>query len=336
MTRMKQGGIDLVIPWVDGNDSAWRMQRDEYAECAGVRIRDSLYRDWGLLRYWFRGVEQNLPWIRKVHFITYGHLPAWLNTDHPKLNIVRHIDYMPKEYLPTFSSIPIETNVHRIKELSEYFITANDDTYFIGPVTPKEYFQDGLPCDCLSIVPITELCTDSFGHILWNNIACINRHFDMQDCAKKHEEKWFCAQYTQEIVQRNKAMLSWKSFPGLGKNHYPNAVLKSVYEEVWKKEHKLLNNTSEHRFRDEKDVSNWLMRYWQLASGRFVPYMQEGRASVCVGDEPRRIKEVILNTNNRIICINEGQDEVDFESRARYIRELFEMRLPEMSSYEKF
>ncbi|MEX6137043.1 hypothetical protein [Providencia hangzhouensis] len=31
-----------------------------------------------------------------------------MNINHPKINIVRHSDYIPAEFLPTFSANPIE------------------------------------------------------------------------------------------------------------------------------------------------------------------------------------------------------------------------------------
>ena len=34
--------------------------------------RKERYRDWDLLRYWFRGVERFAPWVRRIHFVTWG------------------------------------------------------------------------------------------------------------------------------------------------------------------------------------------------------------------------------------------------------------------------
>ncbi|MCD7750773.1 MAG: Stealth CR1 domain-containing protein [Lachnospiraceae bacterium] len=124
--------IDLVIPWVDGADPSWRKQRKHYeSEDEKKNNTNSFYRDWGLMRYWFRGVERNLPWIHKIYFVTWGHTPPWLNGTHPKLSIVKHEDYIPSEFRPTFSTNPIELNQHRIKGLSEQFIYANDDTFLL-------------------------------------------------------------------------------------------------------------------------------------------------------------------------------------------------------------
>ena len=107
----KQTQIDFVVTWVDDRDLEWRKERAKYSGDRGTDNRDERYRDWDLLRYWFRGVEKYAPWVRKIHFVTWGHLPAWLDTSNPKLHIVKHEDYISKEYLPFRQSI--SQNNHR-------------------------------------------------------------------------------------------------------------------------------------------------------------------------------------------------------------------------------
>ena len=58
-------------------------------------MTDERYRDWDNLQYWFRGVEQFAPWVRENSFVTWGHLPKWLNTEHPKLHIVKARRFHP-------------------------------------------------------------------------------------------------------------------------------------------------------------------------------------------------------------------------------------------------
>ena len=87
------------------------------------------------------------PWVNHIYFVTWGHIPSWLNTDHPKLTVVKHEDYIPKQYLPTFSSHPIELNMHRIRGLSEQFVYFNDDTFIINKMEPEDFFRNGLPRD---------------------------------------------------------------------------------------------------------------------------------------------------------------------------------------------
>lgn len=85
-------------------------------------------------------MERFAPWVRRIHFITWGHLPAWLDTAHPKLHVVNHAEYMPAEYLPTFNSNTIELNIARIEGLAERFVLFNDDTFLLRD-TPPEYFS---------------------------------------------------------------------------------------------------------------------------------------------------------------------------------------------------
>lgn len=137
--------IDFVITWVDGNDPDWQKQKMEYSIQPDLSQkqddRKERYRDWDLLRYWFRGVERFAPWVRRIHFVTWGHLPSWLNKEHPKLNIVNHKDFIPEKYLPTFNSHAIEWNMHRIPGLAENFVYFNDDMFLIKKVRPEQYFK---------------------------------------------------------------------------------------------------------------------------------------------------------------------------------------------------
>jgi len=68
---------------VDGNDPKWRADKEKYNEFISkgdISNQENRYRDWDLLKYWFRGVKKYALWINKIHFVTYGHLPEWLDT----------------------------------------------------------------------------------------------------------------------------------------------------------------------------------------------------------------------------------------------------------------
>lgn len=93
-------------------------------------------RDWDNLQYWFRGVEQNCPWVNKIFFIIANekHIPKWLNRSSPKLRIVFHDEFIPRGFLPTYNIRIIEAFEHRIKDLSEHFIYCDDDFFFLNPI----------------------------------------------------------------------------------------------------------------------------------------------------------------------------------------------------------
>ena len=138
--------IDFVVFWVDGSDPEWQQKKARYKgtpqQAASVR-----YRDWDILKYWFRAVETYAPWVRHIYFVADNQRPSWLNFDHPKLSFVDHRDFIPEEFLPTFQVNTIEDNLHRIKGLSEQFVVFNDDMFINAPIAPDYYFRNGLPCD---------------------------------------------------------------------------------------------------------------------------------------------------------------------------------------------
>ena len=86
--------IDFVVSWVDMNDPEWKKS---FAKAKGTidnsqnQYSEARFRDYGFLKYWFRGVEKFAPWVRKVHFVTCGQKPEWLDTSNPKLNLVNQI-----------------------------------------------------------------------------------------------------------------------------------------------------------------------------------------------------------------------------------------------------
>ena len=141
--------VDYVISWVDPSDQKWQNSRFSYLVEDEESNGDLRYRDWGFLRYWFRCVEKNTPWVRHIYFVTQGHIPSWLNTDNKKLKIIKHEDYIPQEYLPTFNSNVIELFFDRIEGLSEHFVYFNDDMFVLSPMKEEDFFINGLPKDSL-------------------------------------------------------------------------------------------------------------------------------------------------------------------------------------------
>ena len=133
--------IDIVVPYVNCWDPEWSKLASKYVGT----IEYNRVRDLGTLRYFFRGVEKNMPWIHNVYLVlqSESQIPTWLNINHPKLKIVYHRDYIPKKYLPTFNSNVIELFYHRIKGLTRQFILANDDTIAIRPLKETDFFCDG-------------------------------------------------------------------------------------------------------------------------------------------------------------------------------------------------
>lgn len=184
--------IDIVVLWVDGNDPDWNSRKAQYQ---GKRVDDSnainRFRDWGLMPYWFRAIESFAPWVRKIHFVTCGHVPEFLNLNHPKLHHVRHEDYLPEDSLPLFNASAIEMSIHKIPGLSDHFVFFNDDMFLLHPVSPEMFFVKGLPCAEGSeiIIPPMGMMKAWFGMAM-NDIGIINQHFDKKQAVKRYHKKY--------------------------------------------------------------------------------------------------------------------------------------------------
>lgn len=330
--------IDFVIPWVDGSDPAWQAQKGKFMpqapESPAIDVGENRYRDWDNLQYWFRGVEKYASWVNKIHFITWGHLPPWLNKNAPKLHVVRHEDFIPAEFLPTFSANPIELNMHRIPGLSEQFVYFNDDFFLTAPVKPEDFFQKGLPRDSLSEEPMEFPRAELFNDILINDLAFVNRHFDRRQARRAHPGKWFSPASSHDSMKNLLlTLLRNRYFFGLSYQHLPQPFLKSTLEAVWQAEPALLAETCSHKFRDARDVNQYVFKFWQLLTGAFRPYDVRRAGLAFSGDyDPKKAAEAILLGQYKMICINDTC--TDFETAKNTVNNVFSQVFPDKSSFE--
>lgn len=136
--------IDVVYTWVDGDDPDWQQLKARFSGQVKVArrvVHDERFRSRDELRYSLRSLHQFAPWIRRIHIVTAGQQPEWLNLSHPKINLVSHEDiYRNTEWLPTFNSSGIETQLHHVAGLADRFIYFNDD-FFLGQLCdPIDFF----------------------------------------------------------------------------------------------------------------------------------------------------------------------------------------------------
>jgi hypothetical protein len=140
--------IDVVYTWVDGDDPAWLDARDDRIRALGGTpdARSSgaaRFRSRDELRYSMRSIHLFAPWVRRIHLVTSGQVPEWLDTSHDRIRLVDHRDILPAEALPTFSSHAIETRLHAVPDLAEHFIYVNDDVFLSRPRLPGHFFSPG-------------------------------------------------------------------------------------------------------------------------------------------------------------------------------------------------
>ena len=237
-----------------------------------------------------------------------GHIPHWLNTECSKLKVIRHDEFIPEKYLPTFSSRPIELNLHRIPGLPEKFVYFNDDMFLNNHVEMNLFFRDDLPCDFIQMNHIVfDSYSDKFNHTLANNEAVINENFTVRDI-RKHIRLIANFTYPIEDNFRNMLFLRHKYILNMKSSHLPISYCKSDFERVWAAIPEILDETCKNKFRTLTDVNSWLIRNWRLVEGRFYPINRHklGHAYFLKTDNDIYSILKALNSSEKMICINDG------------------------------
>lgn len=328
--------IDFVIAWVDMNDPEWKKSFAAHSgkiDNSKNEVNIARFRDYGLLKYWFRGVEKFAPWVRKIHFVTCGQAPSWLNKENPKLNLVNHEDYIPKEFLPTFNSSMIEIYIHKIPDLAEHFVYFNDDFYIINHTTKERFFKNGLPCDIAAF-------RMNMGLTLWNkclknNIRIINKRFNKKEVFERDYHKWFHPSYGSK-ARLTKLLKGHDKFVTLRTPHNAQPYTKTTFNEVWEYAGEELTEMSHNRFRSPNDYTQELFRTWQICRSNFEPYntYQDTKMFALLIKTSQAI-EAIKNQSYKLVCINDSEHIRNFEKTMQRVTEAFESILPEKSSFEK-
>ncbi len=324
--------------WVDMDDPAWREQFARYSgrpqtDNSNNSTSDARFRDHGFLRYWFRGVERFAPWVRRVHFVTCGQRPDWLDTSNPRLNLVDHRDYIPHEFLPCFNSGVLESYFHRISGIAQRFVYFNDDFFLTAPTPPERFFRNGLPCDIATFRYNSG--GSQWAKMLRNNIAIINQHFDKQTVMRQWHDKWFAPEYGAK-AWLNYLLRFYPRFVTLRTPHNAQPYLRSTYEKVWAAAGKELTEASMHRFRTADDLTQELFRTWQICEGNFEPYNTyvDTRMFPLVL-RPGQAIEAVREQKYKLVCLNDNVHIRNYAQVMASLEAAFETILPDKSSFEK-
>jgi hypothetical protein len=143
--------IDAVITWVDGNDPMHLSKRKRFQDPSAHPDASGQLRfvSSGEIRFSVMSLLKFCPFVRYIHIVTDEQHPSVLGSLHynGKIKIVDHKDIYSNhtDLLPVFSSLSIETMIHRIPDLTERFIYLNDDIFIGRPMLPTDFFDDDSP-----------------------------------------------------------------------------------------------------------------------------------------------------------------------------------------------
>ena len=222
--------------------------------------------------------------------------------------------------------------MHRIKGLSENFVSFNDDFFVLKKLKKEDFFKNGKPCGSAIL---NLVMPDEFGHSEYHNTVIINKYFNKNEVLLKNFTKWFNIKYVPQII-RTFCLLPWPKFPRLYETHLPIPHQKKYFDLLWNKEYKRLDETCQNKFRGNEDISHWLMSDWYLVTGKFVP-----RRPNLGKHFEKEIDETLCNLIKRkkykVMCINDIGTITDekFIQQKKMLLDAFEYIFPEKSSFEK-
>lgn len=307
--------VDVVYTWVDGEDPAWLDARDARIrglgqvpdERSGGRAR---FRSRDELRYSMRSLHLFAPWVRRIHLVTAGQVPSWLDTSHDRIRLVDHRDILPAEALPTFSSHAIETRLHAIPDLAEHFVYVNDDVFLARPRRPEHYFSPG-----------GDFAVFVADHKPVGLPGTIDRPY-------------------LEAAQNNRRLLAEELGVVITHTmmHSPHPQRRSVLEEIAERFGDAVARTTAAPFRSSTDISllSSFAQHYGLATGRAYRADTE-RGYVDLGHQHLALQlQAMLRRNRDFFCVGDnhvsalGEDEAD-----RLLMEFLERFFPVPAPWER-
>lgn len=145
--KKKISKIDIVITFVDSTNTTWQKMYELHNNNNNINCNYSntsnRFRNNDELKYCLRSIDKYINFYNKIYIVINHEPPLWLNINNSKLIIIDHKNIPGlNEHLPTFSSMAIECNLHKIPGLTNEFIYFNDDV-FINKKINKSLFKKG-------------------------------------------------------------------------------------------------------------------------------------------------------------------------------------------------
>lgn len=299
--------IDYVLTYVDNTDPEWIEQNIKVSARFGRKYIPNgvRYRDWGTLRYVFRGLEENMPWINNVYIIVERptQVPVWLNTNTVK--VIYHNQIIPKQFLPTYNSNSIELFMYRIPTLSERFIYGNDDIFPTNPLAPEDFFTENGK---------VKIKIRSSKYVGEQNIY---------RQSLKTTENFVRDAFGQPHIQ-------YRVMRG---DHSIYPMLKSVWAKIWE-EHKERIERSITTFRQKTNITQEVSNFWNFLSGNSVSHSRKNKYFNFTNKSAVELRPFLFSKDVQVLCMNDG-GVVNYAESRKIVNALFKERFPKKSKYEK-
>ncbi len=292
--------IDFVFPYVDSADPIWDKEYRKYCPDKSKNpnmwaVGPERFRGNDLLKYMFRSVAKNMPWINKMHMIVMcdSQVPSWVNRN--TVNIIYHKDFIPSQLLPTFNSSCIEMFIQNIEKLGNYYIYSNDDIYFIDNIKESDVFINKVPIFGLTKRLISDKAPGDVMRLKSINIIRKNPLTNI-------------VYNTQHIHT-----------PFIKKNNI------SLYN---RKKTEILSTCS--KFREDKNVNQYMFLYNQAFNGVYINKKTLPILSTTIDKNHKYNDDYI---KYKVCCLNDSNDSM--EEDLLIVRNKLEELFPTPCKYEK-
>ena len=296
--------MDYVLPYVDCNDPVWLK---EYRRINGKGMDASRFRPFGTLRYAFRSIAVNMPFIDRIVLIVSNieQVPAWVSRE--TVRIILHSEFMLPEHLPTFNSSAIESDMWRIEGLSDRFIYGNDDVFVLNPLNEADFFDGDIP-------RLTFAESDYHVRNLFRR--CCRKGMDMAADAAE-------ADRTDPYIL-------------LKPQHCMKGVRTASMKEVGQKCAEQINE-SITVLRHWENVTGYLYQYYAYYTGEYAPF-DVGYDYIRIANDYDAVLDHMTNSETDVLCINDAGDLDDehYQVACDALKETFEEILPDRCRYELF
>ena len=307
----------MVFP----SDPAWQA---EYARAmgGGAAERNVRYRSWQTEELLVKCCLKFMPWLRSIKLLLASptQVQSWmerLTTDNgqqttdneaaemvngkssngklPQVRLVFHDQFIPACYLPCFNVNTIEMWLHRIPDLSEWFIYGNDDLFPLSQLEEDDFFRNGLPCQHMS-EQAYPASPNIFQRFVKNGLDMV-----AADWGAKFRNTW------------------------LRTGHSMQPMLRSTVEHVCTRHaDRILQSFTLKR--EPKNYNQYIFPFWQHLSGQYIDHVPPRRY---VGPKvaTRDVAAILRDPNVGIVCLNDNEGIRDWETRAAIVRQEIEKKL---------
>ena len=298
--------VDAVYTWVNCDDPTWQREYDRSITkvVSKSSSHPSRFRDNNELYYSLLSLEKFAPWINNIFIVkkSYQFPPIHHLTTQTKKKIVWIDESILKppelnfsEFYPTFNSLALEANFHRIPDLSEKFIYFNNDMFLGRAVLPDYFFIGNKARFAIKQQNMLLYLLKILAHRIKPNLI-------------KGYPRHLLNSYTlfnQEIISSNRLGVPFYKEP----LHQCYPLFKSGYQFIWNHAEirkKLLINSASN-FRTDNNIHPVLLLS--------LIYLSQGRAQLVVEDDifidlkKRNFqKKIIKLKRDRSVrfCINDG------------------------------